>query len=361
MPALPSIYALQPLEQGGRVARLGNIYQDHVGVKILLCLLDSSVDYDVQFESEDDIVMIKKHESPVTVEFLQVKSNNLQSRWSVAQILQLELLQKSLQRGRCEEEVAYKIISSYDVNDELVILKQPLAQRTDLTETDKLITLILSKNVAIPKNAKGQGVAEWVKNCTWDKWADSVEALRNSNLVYLETLLSTQRSLTLPLDQKEELYQKLLTLVQNASSLTRQTFDKQSLNDWLDQQLFEFNKPKGGTDLLIAKLNQIPLDTTLLEMAKEFKWQYSKESLNNQFIGRNVITKFKEEAQVVLQNLKLRFDGGELDMDSFQFHNHCLNEIDKLAKKHNIQENIARGCMYDITNRCMHRYMKPTA
>jgi hypothetical protein len=362
MDALQSIYRLIPIEEGGRIARNGFIYQDHVGAKFLMCLLKAKTDHEILFEADDDIVIINKKETPVNVELIQVKSNALDSRWSVAQMIDLEVLQKSLQRGRCSEDVSYQVITAYDVNDELSVMKEQLLSTNRTTEKiDKIVSAVNAKKKDILTNEKGHDVQYWVNNCLWAKWPESIEALRNENVVFLEKYLYESRGITLPIDQKDELYQKLLALVQKASSETKEIFDKEKITAWLDLQILNFSAPTQGSEKLIEKLAPISIDDTLIEVAKEFRWKYTLESLNHTFFSVSAITKFKEEAQCLLQSLKLKFDDDNKPLNSVTFHKHCIEQIDKLAETHKIDIAIARGCMYDITNRCMHRFIKATA
>jgi hypothetical protein len=361
MTELPSIYSLKKKEDGGRIARIGFSYQDHVGVKFLIDLFISAEDYDIFFENEDDIVVVNKWQTPVTVEMIQVKSNNLDSRWSVSQLIELEVLQKSLQRGRCLEEIYYRIITSYDVNAELEVLKLSIQDRNPEQVNAVIISIFRKKN-DIPQNEKGHDAKHWVNNCLWSKWPDSIESLRSENLLCLEKALFNERATTIPLDQKEELYQKFLALVQDASTMNvEHVFNKDYLDKWMDKQLSNFSIPKKGSERLVEKLEAIKLDSSLIEVAKDFKWKYTLECLNHNFTSRSAINKFKEEVQCMLQTLKIKIDTGELQLESIAFHKYCLAEIDALAQKHNIEQNLARGCMYDITNRCMHRFIRATA
>jgi hypothetical protein len=362
---LPSIYSFNSSIDGGRIARKGFIYQDHVGTRYLLNLILATDDCDIIFENEDDIVKIEKTTTPVIVEMIQVKSNNLDSRWSVSQILNLEVLQKSLKRGRCSEEVKYRVITSYDVDSDLEILKLDFnnAERK-ADKLNSLIAAIEAKKSDIPANTKGQKVKDWVNNCIWSKYPDSIDSLRSENLLLLEDVLEKCFSIILLPDQKQELYQKLLAFVQDSSSITYITHSKKSLQDWFDEQLKEISKPKGGTEKLIEKMNQAQLDSTLIETAKELKWAYSIDSLNNFYVSQSAINKFKLAAYSLFADLKVKLDAGELEIlgitEGFSFHKHCLEKIDALAKAQNIDEGIAKGCMYDITNRCQHRFLKAT-
>jgi hypothetical protein len=367
MSTLPSIYTFNPSNDGGRIARKGFIYQDHVGVRYLLDLALASDDCDILLENEDDLVVIHKTRIPVFVEMIQVKSNNLDSRWSISQLLSKEVLQKSLQRGKCSEEVTYRIITSYDIDSELEVLKHDFSANE--REKDKLKTLAdgikSNKKYTIPANAKGHTVDDWVDKCIWSKYPDSIESLYNGNLILLEQVLKNCFSITILTDQKIELCQQLLALVQANSSTGQTLINKVFLQTWFEEQLKQLITPKGGTEKLIEKMGIAGLDSVLIETAKEMKWSFVKETMNNVYSGQSAINKFKLDALSMLQNLKLKLDAGELEIsginDGPSYHKYCVEAIEKLAVEQRIEPAIAKGCMYDITNRCQHRFLKPTA
>lgn len=346
------------------MARKGFIFQDHVGAKFLLDLMLAQKDCDIFFENEDDIVVVQKSEIPVLVEMIQVKSNNLASRWSVAQLISHEIIQRSLMRGRCSENVGYRVITAYDVDDELVVLKEPPGSVNRTTEKlDGLCEKIKVKKNDIPPNEKGHTVDDWVHTCIWYKYPENISQLECSNLVLLETMINTCFHTVLFMDQKQELYQSMLAMVQLASSLDRTTFNKEFLQEWFEQRLKDTVTPKKGTEKLMEKMGYAGLDDALIETAKELKWAYSRETLESQYVGHSVINSFKIDAVSLLQDLKLKLDAGELEALEIQegpsFHKYCVEQVDALGATQRINPALAKGCMYDITNRCLHRFKKP--
>jgi hypothetical protein len=84
---LPSIHDLSPLEEGGPVARAGFLYQDHIGARFCIEMLQNANLVGVWCETLDDITLIWATDGGgETVEFVQVKSNELDQMWSIALI-----------------------------------------------------------------------------------------------------------------------------------------------------------------------------------------------------------------------------------------------------------------------------------
>ncbi|MBP6739679.1 MAG: DUF4297 domain-containing protein [Leptospiraceae bacterium] len=349
-----------PPELGGRIARNGFTYQDHVGVKCLLEMLCDKNTQEIWFEGEDDIVILTSQNGVNIVEMIQVKSNDLDSRWSVEKMLAQEILQKSLQRGRCNEDVNYRITTSYDVDDVLAVLKEERGSNNRTTEKIKALSKkIIAKKPNIPSNKKGHTVDDWLNKCWWEKLPDSIETLRAQNIMLLETSLLKIRGVHLIIDQRVELYQKLLSLVAEAGLLgSKPNLCRNDLEVWVDENLKNFSTPKGGTERLAEKMEEANISRSVIELSKDMKWAFTQESLNHTFLSQQAINKFKGEVSAKLQDLKISLDADTLKMSGGQFHEYCINIITQLAKKHSIADNIARGCMYDITNRCSHRFTK---
>jgi hypothetical protein len=73
---------LDPLEQGGPVARRGFAYQDHVAAGKCLDMLLDGGPCEVWCEAEDDIVLVWLIQGEEWFDFVQVKSNELDQLWS---------------------------------------------------------------------------------------------------------------------------------------------------------------------------------------------------------------------------------------------------------------------------------------
>ena len=65
-----------------------------------------------------------------------------------------------------------------------------------------------------------------------------------------------------------------------------------------------------------------------------------------------------------LHMLRSSLDSGEIDESGVKFHGRCLNEVKKIAAPASDQGSelvpgYLAGCMYEITARCRHRFIKP--
>lgn len=356
MAKLPSIHEVKPPESGGPTARSGFMYQDHVAVKCLLNMFEDPTLQNIWFEGLDDIVILRGDN---IVEFIQVKSNDLSSRWSVDKLISEELIQKSLSRGVCQEDVLYRIVTSYDVDSVLSVLKYRIGDSNRNTEKIDLIHTKILNKVNIGQNQKGHTVRDWLDKCWWEKLSDSMEDLQAKNLILLEDTIYKDRQIQLPIDQKKELYQQLLSLVRDASLPNQKnSMNRSEINQWFDDKLSNFTTPKTGTEKLITKMQEAGIPDSTIEVAKEMKWKYKNETLNHIFVSSLSINTFKDTVLSKLHNLKIDFDADKLNMSDMDFYRHCNQVIDQLAVEHNIPISIAKGCMYDITNRCSHRFTK---
>jgi hypothetical protein len=82
----PSIDDHQPDEEGGPTARSGLAYQDEIVVGIFLDMIADPSIQKVHCETHDDIVVKRLAADVDTVEYVQVKSNEPDKLWSVADI-----------------------------------------------------------------------------------------------------------------------------------------------------------------------------------------------------------------------------------------------------------------------------------
>lgn len=71
-----SIFDVLPKEQGGRLARQGHDYQDHVGASFCIEMLNNANLIQVWIESLDDITAIYNDATKIVVELIQVKSDD---------------------------------------------------------------------------------------------------------------------------------------------------------------------------------------------------------------------------------------------------------------------------------------------
>ncbi len=213
---LPSIYDLAPLEQGGRIARQGFDYQDHVGASFCLDMLEGTDLSEVWFEKHDDIALLWNKDGNKAVEFVQVKFEDRPSRWSPSALTQRDtkngqpvigtsLLEKSLSHSRCKEKTHFRIVTRTDVNVDLSVLKDQLGCKERSINQNK-INYLIEEIIQILGVVSSHGVTiqDWVNCCFWDKRPDSTESISNGNRLRLERI-ARERNHYLASDQRDEI------------------------------------------------------------------------------------------------------------------------------------------------------------
>src|SRR5215216_4352735 len=83
-PEWPSIDDHHPDEEGGPTARAGLSYQDEVVVSLFLDMVADESILRIHCETHDDVVVKRLMNGKEVVEYVQVKSNEPDKLWSVA-------------------------------------------------------------------------------------------------------------------------------------------------------------------------------------------------------------------------------------------------------------------------------------
>lgn len=120
------------------------------------------------------------------------------------------------------------------------------------------------------------------------------------------------------------------------------------------------SRPQKGAEKMKQKMASANIEDSIIQSAEELKWSYTKETLDNRYVAKSSISKLNDDVLCKLQELKMQLDNSKLDLNGAEFHEYCVNSISAFAQKYNVDEALVRGCMYDITNRCSHRFTKPT-
>jgi len=369
----PSIHSLIPLDLSGRYARGGFTYQDHIAACLCMQMLEDDRISQVWFETEDDITIIWEARGIETVEFVQVKHEDRKSRWSVSALCAQKdgaksIFEKSLANDRCKENVQFRVVTSYDVDQALDVLKLPIGgafRVAELTKETQVITEI-AKHLPNALSPNGNGIEFWVKNCWWEKYPDTIENLIAKNKICLEKILNTHPQHAF-WDQRDELYQQLLGLVKDAATVpiahdqALSKITRAALLLWFDVNLKKLHAPKGGTENLRRKLAEAGIDEPLIKRAEQLKWDYMKHKLDSDFVKGKQVQKLEADISSLLFDLKLQLDAGKLNLDGPNFLLKCKDEIEgKVPLPQNLQKDDAIAFMFDYTNRCLHRFIRPS-
>lgn len=373
--SLKSISELVPLNVSGRDARKGFDYQDHVAAGLTLCFINESNLEEIWLETHEDIQLLWQIDGNIKVEFIQVKALDKKSRWSVSAICgsgdpTKSIVKKMLDHDRCKEITSFRIISSYDVDDDLAILKKEInsIERKSDEGKEKILSAAIIKKLGDIVSERGTNVHEWVKNCLWEKQADKLQDLINSNEIALELALKKIGKSILP-DQRSEIYQRILSHCKNASSGdlkmggTSYKLIKESFLEWLSSTIEDLytNSPSSGTEKLEQKLETAKgVRADYIPSAKLLKWDYLKYRLNNDFIKSTDISPLETVLHEALFDLKMKLDNEEIDEDDF--HQRCLERLEEIRVSQfqgkNISPVIVKGYMYDLTSKCLHRFRR---
>lgn len=376
-----SIHELPPLEIGGIEARIGFSIQDHIAVNLCLELLDNDRLKEVWCENQDDITLIWNNNGQDEVEFVQVKGSKLDQFWSIAKLCTREkrndkyvigssILERSLANDRCSEATSFRIVTIRPVNNELRLLKYRINSQFRISSQNKIEELILSigKRLGSFKSENNNGHDYWITHTVWEE-IHSPESLKNKNLSKLRNLVEAQ-SENLFTDQLEELHEKLLTKVHDAAikrwrnNTEGKKIKKSDCAKWFADQLQKVLYPiaLGGGAKVRDKMARalIPQDT--IDTAIDQKRRYRAQILKPQYLKSQDIRLTEGEVIATLQDLRSQLDSGSIPDTGIEFHSRCLQRLSKLQDQLPISPSpplvFLQGFMYNIVDRCQHRFVR---
>ncbi len=386
----PSFRDLDPVEQGGRTARAGFDFQDHVAAGKCLDMLFGDGPTEVWCEAEDDIVLVWHIQSVECFEFVQVKSNDLGQAWTVAELCKPGqsrngtasgkcILEKSLAHDRGKEHCRFRVVTCWQPDTILAALKleidNPARSPTsaEILAVATSITKSLERRliVHLPVSPNGNGIAFWAERTVWEFRATTKD-VQNDNLLKLERVLDIAGQYLAP-DQRRELYDRLFRRVQDASlacgrmQKTAKRLLASELRVWLLSQANAILHPvqAGTSTLLEEKLAAAGVDATSVEVAKEHRRRYLRDVRQAKYLSVDDRDFVEGEILARLHRLKTCLDAGELADDGLQFHSRCQQEIlairESLSCNPKPPEATLFGYMYDVMNRCMHRLVRASA
>ncbi len=383
---LSSIHELPPIETGGIVARKGFSFQDHVAVCFLLDMYENEDLEQVWCETQDDVTLVKKNSSGGCVEFIQAKSNELNHLWSVAELCKQikkgsegtknprpSILERSFQYDRCKEPCCFRVITTVGPNKDLSILKLSRNSPERERNSEKFDTLKQKIREKLPeaKSPKGNTTDYWVENTKWDARHD-LRAVRNDNLLYIRKI-SENIGEYLASDQIEELYAKLLAKAEAAAraewdeGADKKKICRTEFISWLNKLIQKAAHPgqeKAGTNLT-RKMELAGLQPEI-ETAAKLRRPYRESILQPRYMSSPERSLVEGEIESELHKLRSNLDAQIIKDDGPSFHSRCLREISdirsRLEKSKYIKnvppEHLMVGFMYNLTDRCPHRFTK---
>lgn len=367
---------LDPLEEGGRIARDGFDYQDHVAVNKCLDMFFDEGPAEVWCEAEDDIVLVWSAHGHEIFEFVQVKGTDLKQAWTIAKLCAGEstkdgskkssIVEKSLSHDRGLEDCRFRVVTQWAPESLLDVLLSGISARKTSELTRQLLTKAateIGKALGPVTSPNGNGLAYWVERTVWEH-RSSVRDLKNDNIVKLGLILDKNGAFLAP-DQCDELHASLYKWVQDASlahgrlEKEKKRLAREELRSRLLSRVRNIQHPthSGGAGPLHRKLSDAGVDATSIEVAMDLRRRYAAERRTPKYIPADDRDFLEGEVLATLHYLKGRLDAGEFPDDGQKFLARCHAELkilkDSIPGK--APESIIYGYMYEVMNRCMHR------
>ena len=375
-----SIYNLPPLERGGVEARIGFVFQDHVAATFLIELLENPDLLEVWCETHDDITLIWRLPSH-EVEFVQVKGHALDQLWSVAKLVQRDrkekqavcgssIYERSLANDRCSESCRFRLVTCLPPNSDLDSLCLPFDAPDRLAKEPMLLTLAddLDSRSEGYRSPNGNGASFWLSRVLWQV-RQSIDTAEKENKYNLFKLLSRQGSYFVS-DELDELYAALLAKACDAATRdwgtdpSRKKICKGCLSMWLSSYLTARRHPPivGGARVQ-EKLRIAGIGEEDVVASMESRQRYLAERYSPKYLDSQSLSHLEAEVSAVLHVLRARLDSGDMPDDGVAFHAACLKAVESLRDRSNGNPplSILQGCMYNIADRCIHRFRRASA
>jgi len=375
-----SVNDVKPDDEGGTIARSGFSYQDDVAVSFLIEMLEKPEILKVHCETHDDILLVRKQDGVVTLlaEFVQVKANELDKLWSIADLCNHQqgtntsIFERSLARDKHVEDSRFRVVTLRTVANPLKVLTLPLGGPGREVDGKPFKDLQIEINKRFPnlKSPKGNGSDYWLANCIWDV-RDSRTAVHDNNLIRIMRLSQMEGKPLLP-DFGEGILEHLYSLVREAGESKwepdrdKKIITRLSLRKWwelrLSDMIQEAASPSGGK--LRQKMKDAGLPDEIIKLAIDLRREYAATIRTPRFMEMEQVQRLQNLVKSEAISLRARFVAGQLPVDSVSFHSLCLDTMDKInaARPSGTEDYSAflKGCLYDITDRCLFRFGRTT-
>ena len=363
---LPSVLDTFPTELGGVYARKGFAYQDHVAARFYIKMLSNLSLSEVCCETHDDILLIWNDDEDQVAEFVQVKSEHPDQLWTVAQLYdQNSLLDKSLARDQSAERSWFRTVTCRQIHSDLEVLTRCRGHQDRslcYAPFERLANQVQSK-LGNTTSRNGNDTLYWLTNACWDVIGENeIEILNRSALAdFLHPFAPSDP------DTVRHIYANLLNLAKTSAELGAEMRERKSISysglmDKVHEWLFPSSQER-GTQRLESKLANAGLDSVCVEVAKEQRRFYLMNKRTATYLNVDKAKGIESEVLFTLHALRSSLDSGEFDEKGVLFHDRCLKKVAGLssATRHKnivLPEGYLSGCMYEITNRCRHRFVR---
>lgn len=265
-----SIYDLKSIsassDAGGIAARKGLRFQDHVAARLTIEMLDDPNILQVECETADDIVLRRKENGKAVIEYIQVKTTEKDSKWTISELTRRDkgkigssICEKSLLCDKHGEIAWFRFVSTRAIAKQLKPFQENRSKRTNCSDLEELASRFSDKFSTV-QSASRRTVYDWAKNMLWEVDGDE------------ETLSERNTSTLLKLSNKRGIYPDFKVIKGVYSLLTdkvRSMGDKPSVDNdqkvwkredclkWWESQLDKMQKTGTGA-IKVYQIRNLP-------------------------------------------------------------------------------------------------------
>jgi len=374
----PSVDDVRPVEQGGPIARQGFTYQDEVAVSFVIEMLQNPALLRVHCETYDDILLVRAGQDGNEAEFVQVKGGEIDKLWSIADLCRRDggvagssIYETSIARDAHKEPARFRIVTLRPVMGDLQFLTHPCGSpgREPANRQVRDVTSEIERRCPDASSRKGNRVDFWLERCVWDVRHDLAAVARANEIALLRLAAREQRHL-LP-EQVDSLLEELRRWVKTAGEArwepdrVKKILARENLRDWWERRADELRSgagsPAGGK--LVEKLRDAGIGDEIIALAVDLRRAYSAAVRASHYMvdrdGPHLQGRVKSE----LMGLRAQYAAGQIDTNGVAFHALCLDRLEAINRERpqgtDHQAAFLQGCMYDIADRCLHRFARP--
>lgn len=375
---LPSVDEVCPAEEGGPTARSGFTYQDEVAVGFVIEMLKNPGLTKIHCETHDDILLVWAASEGPLAEFVQVKSGELNKLWSIADLCRRDdgavgrsIYEVSLARDAYRELSAFRIVTLRPVVGELEFLTFPCGSPGREPTNARVTQAKAEIDTRCPgaKSTKGNGTAFWLERCYWDVRHDK-QAIERANQLALLRLAAEEKRNLLP-EQVDSVLEDLRVRVRDAGDAkwepdrVKKILARTQLRAWWEQRADELRSGAGAAagGKLVEKLRSAGISEEIIELAIDLRRDYAAAIRTSRYMTNGDATLLQGRVKSELLALRAKYIAGQIAADGAGFHVLCLDRIQSINADRPVamddQAAFLQGCMYDIADRCLHRFSRP--
>jgi hypothetical protein len=376
----PSIEDTVPSEEGGPDARKGFNYQDEIAVGFLIQMLEDETLCRIHCETHDDLILVWSQQSSTVhiAEYVQVKAGEPDKLWSVADLCRAKstagtsIFEISLGRDRHKETSRFRLVTLRPVVQALVPLTYVCGTSGRELESEAMEALSGELDSRFPdiKSPKGNCSGYWLEHCRWDVRHDQ-ETVRNDNMRRL-LQLSIKAGAPLLIEQLEVILDELRAWAKASGDAkwvpdkAKKIISRVTMSAWWITKLTEIADGRAAVSggKLGMKLHAADLPDEMIGLAIELRRHYAAAIRTTRYMEPERIERLQGRVKSEAMSLRSRHVAGQIALDGVGFHALCLERMDAVnAERENTaddQSAFLKGCLYDIADRYLLRFDRPT-